>query len=59
MPNDSLRLSVARVQNLAREFKEKARNEAFDHRVRAAYADAGAAVSTAAAELDYIMNMKG
>lgn len=55
--NDSLRFSLIRLISLQKEIKEKAQNTAFDDRVRAAYSEVSANLSTALAEVEYLLNL--
>lgn len=55
--NDSLRFCLLRLRKLQHDLDEKARTEAFDHRVRAAYFDASSNLSTQLGELDYLINL--
>lgn len=54
-----MRFCLLRLRKVQTDMKEKALNEAFDHRVRAAYFDAETRLSLALGELDYLINLEG
>lgn len=55
--NDSIQLSIGRLRGLHKDLKEKAQSEVLEPRVRAAYADSAARLSTCVSELDYLIGL--
>lgn len=55
---NDLKGCLKRLREVQHDMSDKAMNDAFDPRVRAAYMDAETKLSRALGELDFIVNMK-